>query len=82
VKKIAISKALVKSDSDVAVEVKKVKRKRKIKRRKKKLIKKKKETVRLSPDNSRCIVDCDNILKYVNRYIKYYIINFKMSYLY
>jgi hypothetical protein len=32
VKKIAISKALVKSDSDVAVEVKKVKRKRKIKR--------------------------------------------------
>ena len=37
--------------------------------------KKKKETVRLSPDNSRCIVDCDNILKYVNRYIKYYIID-------
>jgi hypothetical protein len=36
---------------------------------------KKKDTVRLSPDNSRCIVDCDNILKYVNRYIKYYIID-------
>jgi len=37
--------------------------------------KKKKETIKMSPDNSRCIVDCDNILKYVNRYIKYYIID-------
>jgi len=37
--------------------------------------KKKKETESLTPENSRCIVDCDNILKYVNRYIKCYMID-------
>ena len=37
--------------------------------------KKKKETKPLTSDNSRCLVDCHNILKYVTRYIKYYIID-------
>jgi len=37
--------------------------------------KKKKETKPLTADNSRCLVDCHNILKYVTRYIKYHIID-------
>lgn len=37
--------------------------------------KRKKDTDFLKPDNSRCIVDSDNILKYVTRYIKCYIID-------
>lgn len=37
--------------------------------------KRKKDTELLKPDNSRCIVDSDNILKYVTRYIKCYIID-------
>jgi hypothetical protein len=37
--------------------------------------KKKKETKPLTSDNSRCLVDCHNILKYITRYIKYHIID-------
>lgn len=37
--------------------------------------KRKKDTELLKPDNSRCIVDGDNILKYVTRYIKCYVID-------
>lgn len=37
--------------------------------------KKKKETKPLTVENSRCLVDCHNILKYITRYIKYHIID-------
>ncbi len=37
--------------------------------------KKKKQTQPLTTTNSRCLVDCHNILKYVTRYVKYYIID-------